>query len=391
MAGPNHARALRVLVAPDSFKGSLEAHEAAQHIAAGILQAAPGWVVTQAPMADGGEGTAKVLATSLRGVWHALPVMDANGDLIEIPFAVCSSAALKEFAVFDAAQVVGLPDARVPAPVRSTRGIGQAVRAIAERGYTTIVIGLGGSSTNDGGAGMLSELAYQFDDARRTAFHPVLATLPDIDAVQKRPDADWLAGIRLIGLTDVTSALTGPRGATHVFGEQKGVTDLEAADRALRRFADQLTVLVKGDFTHAAGSGAAGGLGYAVLALGGTLQPGAEFILDTLGLNDTAMDFDWVITGEGRSDAQTLLGKVPATIARLARARGIPVTLLSGAIEPGIASSGAFDGCFSVLPAPVSLEYAMQHAGPLLHDAAFNLARLFASLPAPASGPAQPG
>jgi len=390
MARPNHDRALRVLVAPDSFKGSLEAHEAAQHIAAGILQAAPGWVVTQAPMADGGEGTAKVVAASLRGAWHAIPVINANGDLIEIPFAVCRSSALKEFAIFDAAQVVGLPAARVAAPARTTRGIGQAVRAIAGCGYTTIVIGLGGSSTNDGGAGMLSELAYQFDDVRGSAFHPVLATLPAIDAVHKRPDAGWLAGIRLIALTDVTSPLSGPRGATQVFGAQKGVTDLEAAERALCRFAEQLTVLLNEDFSHAAGSGAAGGLGFAVRALGGSLRPGAEFILDTLGLNGTAMDFDWVITGEGRSDAQTLLGKVPTTIARLARARGIPVTLLSGAIEAGSALSGAFDGCFSVLPAPVSLDYAMQHAGPLLQDAAFNLARLFASLPAAATGPAQP-
>lgn len=377
MAHDRRPRALHILVAPDSFKGSLSAHAVAGHITAGLLKALPDCVVTQAPIADGGEGTAEIVAGQLGGSWHAAEVLDANGAATTFPFAVCSSPTLAGFAIFDVAGIVGLPDAVAAPGVRTTRGVGQAVRAIAQQGYRTIVVALGGSSTNDGGAGMLSELAVTFHDSARQTFHPTLDTLPGICALQPREDCAWLADITLIGLTDVTSPLTGPDGASHTFGAQKGVTDLAGADRRLAAFAAKLSALQERDWSGEAGAGAAGGLGYAVRALGGCLQPGAAFILDALGLDGATMAFDWVITGEGRSDVQTLLGKGPAIVAALAREHGIPVTLLSGAIECDAALFAAFDGCVSVQAAPVPLAWAMAHGGALLEDAANNLARLF--------------
>ena len=377
---------LRVLVAPDSFKGSLEAHQVAAHIAAGIEQALPGSVVTQAPIADGGEGTARVVAGRLGGRWLGVSVADANGQTVELPFAVCASAGLGEFAIFDVAEIVGLPAAVVPVQSRSTRGVGEALRAIHALGHRTIVIGLGGSSTNDGGAGMLAELLLRFGDAGGAAMAPVLGTLDTIATVERRDDGAWLDQLTLIGLTDVTSPLTGPFGASQVFGAQKGVTDLAAADALLGAFGQRICAVLEQDEAQMSalpGAGAAGGLGFAVRALGGTLQPGARFILDALGLYDPAVRFNWVITGEGRSDGQTLLGKGPAIVAELARGRGIPVSLLSGAIEDDDSLFALFDGCFSVQAAPVSLQYAMANAGPLLRTAAFNLTRLFvASRPA---------
>lgn len=371
------SRGLRVLVAPDSFKGSLEAHDVARHIAAGILRAAPESVVTEAPIADGGEGTAQALARRLQGDWHVITVLDANREKADVRFAACHSPALGSFAIFDVAEIVGLPDARLPPGQRSTRGVGQAIAAIAALGHETIVVGLGGSSTNDGGAGLLAELMFNFASADQTSFHPVLDDLHKILTVHQRPAPDWLAGLRLIGLTDVTSPLNGPNGASHIFGAQKGVSDLEEADRKLASFAARLSAWMDDDYTLLPGAGAAGGLGFALRLLGGSLQPGAEFILDALGLNEDTAVFDWIITGEGRSDVQTLMGKGPALVAAMARRRGIPVTLLSGAVDHSPELGRHFDGCFSIQAAPGSLETAMRTAGPLLEEAAFNLTTFF--------------
>ena len=370
---------LRVLVAPDSFKGSLSAHEVARRIAAGIHQALPDAVITEAPIADGGEGTAAVVAGRLQGDWRTVEVTDANRERRQLPFAACTSASLGEFAIFDVAEIVGLPAATLAPPLRTTRGVGQALRAIAALGHKTIVVGLGGSSTNDGGAGMLAELMIECSGADGAALDPGLGNLADIAALRRRGDSGWLQSITLIGLTDVSSPLTGPLGASHIFGRQKGVDDLAAADRLLGAFGARVTALLGEDFTRDAGAGAAGGLGFAVRAAGGSLQPGARFILDALGLNEPGAQFDWIITGEGRSDGQTLLGKGPAIVAELARGKNTPVSLLSGAVDEDAALFALFDGCFSVQSAPVSLQQAMAQAGPLLQAAAFNLARLFAA------------
>jgi glycerate kinase len=371
---------LRVLVAPDSFKGSLAASDVARHIAAGLAQALPGCIVTQAPIADGGEGTAAAVAQQLGGAWRELSVASANGTPVTLPYAVCHSPALGRFAIFDVAEIVGLPDAVIPAGERTTRGVGQALSQLASLGFETIVVGLGGSSTNEGGAGMLSEVLFDFRDADGAPVDPVLDTLDAIDHVQRRADSVALAGVTLIGLTDVSSPLTGLMGASHVFGAQKGVPDLHAADRAIAGFAEEITALTGIDHRAIDGAGAAGGLGFALRTLGATLQPGAQFILQALGLDQGGMEFDWVITGEGRSDGQTLLGKGPATIASLARRHGIPVTLLSGAIEDNPDLYAAFDGCFSVQAAPVALDYALEHAGALLEAAACNLGRLYGAV-----------
>lgn len=381
---PTHDHApLRVLVAPDSFKGSLGASLVAASIAAGVKAAIPGCVVVEAPMADGGEGSASAIAQGLQGVWDQVEVVDANGARIRMPFAACHSPALGPFAVFDVAEIVGLPAAVAPPGARTTRGVGQAIRAIHARGFTTIALGLGGSSTNDAGAGLLAELAFICLDAQGREIDPVFDNLMQVASVERRQDAVWLRALTLIGLTDVTSPLTGDDGASRVFGQQKGFTDLAAADAVLAHFAGLLH-----EDTSAitiAGSGAAGGLGFAVALLGGSLRPGAQFVLEAHRLTEGRVDYDWVITGEGRSDRQTLLGKGPAEVARLARDSGIPVTLLSGAVDLDPELEAAFDGgCFSIQPGPVSLEYAMANAAQLLERAGRQVAGLFVRARRPA-------
>jgi glycerate kinase len=262
---------LRVLVAPDSFKGSLPASAVAASIAAGVRAAIPGALVTEAPIADGGEGSASAIAQGLGGTWQQVSVRDANGATIAVPFAACTSPALGSFAVLDVAEIVGLPAAVAPPGARSTRGVGQAIRAIHERGFTTIALGLGGSSTNDAGAGMLAELAFVCRDEAGTELDPVFDNLMRVRSIERRPGAQWLSELRLIGLTDVTSPLNGPEGASMVFGGQKGYGDLAQADAVLAHFARCCTALLGEDLSEACGGGRRRRTGFR--RVGGGRQP----------------------------------------------------------------------------------------------------------------------
>lgn len=369
-----------VLVAPDSFKGSLSAIEAAQCMARGVTRALPGCVITQIPMADGGEGSTEVVASALAGEWASLDAIDANGDCCRVPYALCRDSSIGRFVILDAAAIVGLPQARLAPELRTTRGLGEALRELYERGERTLVIGLGGTSTMDGGAGLLAELAMVFRDAQGTSIAPTFANLAQIAGLERRSDSDWLKGLRLIALTDVDSPLCGPLGSSFVFGEQKGFTDLQQADQALARFAGQCEAVMGNSFSARPGAGAAGGLGFALGLIGAELQSGAAFIAATLALESSLGDYDWVITGEGRSDRQTLLGKGPGHIAALAREQGVPVSLLSGAIENSTELAQSFNGCFSIMHRPDSLVYAIEHAGSLLEEASAQLAGLFAAI-----------
>lgn len=372
-------RALKVLVAPDSFKGSLDAVAVAQRMAAGVRAALPGAQVRALPIADGGEGTAEAIAAALGGTWRRHVVLDANGQPREVPVAVCDSAALGRFAAFDVARIVGLPDAVVAPGLRTTAGVGELIARLHGAGLNTIVIGLGGSSTTDAGAGLLGAIACECSDAAGTPVAARLDTLDGIAALRRRPDTAWLDGMRIIALTDVTSPLVGPRGAAHVFGAQKGLTDLVQADALLARFAALAETAFDGagQLALLPGAGAAGGIGFGLALLGATLRDGAEFILDACGLAMEIGQYDWVITGEGRSDAQTMMGKGPAAVAALARRKQVPVSLLSGAVEASAELDAAFDGCFSIAAGPLGLDEAMASAGPLLEQAAGRLARLF--------------
>ncbi|MNQ17176.1 Glycerate 2-kinase [compost metagenome] len=369
-----------VLVAPDSFKGSLSAIEAAQCMARGVARALPDCIITQLPMADGGEGSAEVVASALAGEWAWLEATDANGDGCRVPYAFCRDSSIGRFVILDSAAIVGLPQARLAPELRTTRGLGEALRELYERGERTLVVGLGGTSTMDGGAGLLAELALDFRDAQGVSVAPVFANLAQITRLERRSDSDWLEGLRLIALTDVDSPLCGPLGSSFVFGEQKGFTDLQQADRVLARFAGQCEAAMSNSFSARSGAGAAGGLGFALGLIGAELQSGAAFIAATLALESSLGDYDWVITGEGCSDRQTLFGKGPGHIAALAREQGVPVSLLSGAIEDSTALAQCFDGCFSIMPRPASLEYAIEHAGSLLEEASAQLAGLFAAI-----------
>ena len=376
---------LRVVIAPDSFKGSLDAPSAASAIAEGVRRAIPGAQALALPMADGGEGTldAVLAASGPTATRRTMPVTGASG-LARIAAWGLVAGERGGVGVLECAQVVPITDAAaMAAPVsrRSTVGLGVQILALLDAGVRRMMIGLGGSSTNDGGAGLLRALGMAFIDARGEAIEPTPEGLARLDRVDASGLDARLAGCEITLMSDVNNPLAGASGATAIFGPQKGVlpADVDAIDSVIARCADRVERALGRRCADRPGAGAAGGLGFALLALGADLRSGAEVVADLIGL-DAALDrADWAITGEGRSDAQTLLAKGPSIVARRARARGVPVSLLSGAIDAKAldALAPAFDGCFALPAGPATLGDCIGDAAALLADRADALARLF--------------
>ncbi len=378
---------LNVVVASDSFKGSLAAPEVCAALARGILRAVPDATVVARPMADGGEGTldAVLAAVGRDGERHAHVVAGADGNPVRAEYGLVAHPR-GTTAVIEVAQVVGITDERalrMAVADRSTRGIGELLGVLLDRGVRRFMIGLGGSSTNDGGSGLLTALGLRLADAQRrplAATPNALAQLARVDAAGLDPR---IAECDLRIMSDVDNPLTGALGATAIFGPQKGVADGDIAtlDAIIGRFADHAERAVGRRVAHSPGAGAAGGLGFALQLVGGTFTSGAEVVAELIGL-DAALDgADWAITGEGRSDRQTLLAKAPFVVARHAAARRVPVTLISGAVDAAaLPELGRhFAGCFGLPHGPATLGDCMRDAAALLADRAEQVARVFAA------------
>jgi glycerate kinase len=376
---------LRVVIAPDSFKGSLAAHEVATAIARGVARAVPDATIQLCPMADGGEGTldAVLAAVGARGVRHAEPVRGAAGQPVAAAYGVLDAGDAST-AVIEAAQVVSITDPQgmgIAIEHRSTEGIGALIATLLDRGMRRFMIGLGGSSTNDGGCGMLAALGMRLADANGNTIPPTpagLARLAHVDAAALHPR---LAACTLHIMSDVNNPLCGASGATAVFGPQKGVaaSSIATLDARLAHFAQLAEAAVGRNAALLPGAGAAGGLGFALQLLGGQFASGADVVAALIGLPEAMAGADWAITGEGRSDAQTLLAKAPFIVARLAAESGIPVTLLSGAIDPAALPElrRHYAGCFGLPHGPATLDACIANAATLLADRAEEIARVF--------------
>jgi len=375
---PNSPSTPVVVIAPDSFKGSLSAEQVAQAIAAGVRRARLDAEVRICPMADGGEGTLEALLTR-GGERRTLSVRGAAGPLREALTGILADGS----AVVETAEIVGITDPvgmGVPVEARSTRGMGEAIGALLDAGVRRFFVALGGSSTNDGGAGLLAGLGLKLFDAQDNELEPTpeqLARVARVDASQL--DAR-LADTEFVGMSDVDNPLTGEHGATAVFGPQKGVKPDQVAtiDAALAHYANLLEAALGRTARELPGAGAAGGLGFALHMLGAQFEPGAETVARELGLDAALAGANWLITGEGRSDVQTLHGKAPFIACRHAQAAGVPATLLSGAVDSAALPRLAeyFSGCFSPAPGPITLEFAIREAARLLADEAEQLTRL---------------
>lgn len=328
---------MKVVCAPDSYKEALSAVDAAAALARGVRGVLPSADVVELPVADGGEGTTETLMAAMGGQLIAVDITDA---LARPRTAELGWVALERLAVVDVAQGAGLHHIEVELrdPYRScSSGVGHLVSAALDLDPRRVVIGLGGSATNDGGAGMISALGGRLLDSNRRPVTPTPEGMNNVASLDLSELDPRLAGVEVILASDVTNPLLGPDGATAVFGPQKGVTParVPVIEKVLAGWVDVLETATGREVRNLPGAGAAGGLGAAFLALtGATLRPGLEVVAEAVGLEEAVRDADLVLTGEGRIDGQTRFGKTPWGVAEIARRHGVPVVMLGGEVRP---------------------------------------------------------
>jgi glycerate kinase len=319
-----------VLVAPDKFKGSLTAAAVAAAVAEGIRRARPDADVELVPVADGGEGT---LAAAIGAGFDHVPVVASGptGAPLHTGFARRAEAAVVELA--DVAGLVRLPGG-TPAPLTaSSRGAGEVLAASIAAGCRTVVLGIGGSASTDGGAGLVAGLGARLRDADGRPVPDGGSALTRVASLDLAALRERMAGVQVVLACDVDNPLTGPKGAAAVYGPQKGATPTQVheLDSALTHFADVVAATTGVDLRDHAGAGAAGGVGFAALAvLGAEFRPGVDLVLDLVGFHRRFSRADLVVTGEGAMDEQTLHGKAPAGVAAAARAADVPVVAVCG-------------------------------------------------------------
>ncbi|QCI12543.1 glycerate kinase [Pseudomonas putida] len=373
---------MKIVIAPDSFKDSLDAAGVAQAIADGLAEAWPGAELIECPMADGGEGTLDAIVAASQGELRRQVVRGPLGQSVEAGWGWLADS---RTAVIEMAQASGIqlvPQGQRDACRSSTWGTGELIAAALAAGAQRIVLAIGGSATNDGGSGMLRALGLRLFDAEGQALAEgglALADLARIDASDLDPR---LAEVCVEVAADVDNPLCGVNGASAIFGPQKGASpeQVQALDQALGHFADHCAQLLGEDLRDAPGCGAAGGMGFAAKAfMGARFRPGVEVVAELADLDTQVRGADLVITGEGRFDAQTLRGKTPMGVAKVAKRHGVPVVVLAGTLGEGYQQLYAhgIDAAFALASGPMSLEQACGDAAALLQARASDIARLW--------------
>ncbi len=372
---------MKVVIAPDSFKESLSAPDVAQAIARGWLRARPADEVLLRPMADGGEGTVDAVLAAKPGERRECRVCGPLGQPVTAHWGWLEDGT----AVIEMAAASGLhwvPERKRDATRTTSRGTGELVREALAAGARKIILGLGGSATNDAGLGLLQALGARFLDAQGAelgAGGAALGTLMTIDLSGLDPR---LQQVEIEVAADVNNPLCGPQGASAVFGPQKGASpaQVEQLDAALRHFAEVAARTLGEDHSLFPGVGAAGGLGFASRAfLKARFRPGIELVAELSGLELALQGAALVISGEGRLDGQSLHGKTPVGVARLARRAGVPVVALAGSLGEGLAElrEEGIEAAFSLVPGPMSLAQACAQAAMELENRAEALARFW--------------
>jgi glycerate kinase len=363
---------MRVVIAPQEFKGSLTAREAAEAIAAGVRDVLPDAEIDVVPMSDGGAGIVDAMLAACGGDLVTTRAHDPLMRPGDAAWALLDAGDLAVIEMASASGLVLLSDAERNPLVATTFGTGELIRAALDRGCRRMIVGVGGSATVDGGGGAMQALGVRLLDGEGRELPPgggALARLARIDASRRDPR---LAQVEIVVASDVRNALCGPTGAAAVFGPQKGASDadVDLLDNALRRFAGVVRRDLGIDILDAAGGGAAGGLAAGLMAIAGaTIRPGFDVVADAIDLETKIAAADIVLTGEGRLDAQTAYGKTAAGVARLARARGKPVGCVAGSVDAA-AAAGIFDAFEACTPAGMPLEQAMRDAALLARSAA---------------------
>ncbi len=351
----------RIIAAFDSFKGSLTSREAGEAFRRGVLSVMPEADVRVLSIADGGEGMAEAIYNSIGGKMVTVTASDPMGRAIEASYLITSNGTTAVIAMSAASGLTLLsPEERNPL-ITNTYGTGELILDAARRGCKHIVVGLGGSATNDGGSGMLRAMGYRFYDAVNRELTTTIDILERVNHIATEARSEFLNGLRLTAAVDVDNPLYGISGAAHVFARQKGADNamIERLDTALRHYAE----VVNREGAMVAGAGAAGGVGYALHSvLGAEIRSGIDEVLALLDFDNMAHDADIIATGEGALDSQTLHGKAPMGVLRHAKRLGIPVIAIGGKVSNSeeLIKAG-FSSVHAITPEGQPLEEAMQH------------------------------
>jgi glycerate 2-kinase len=373
---------MKILIAPDKFKGALNAREVAENIAKGLFDVLPDAQVEIVPMADGGEGTAEAICDARNCSWLACKAHDPLGREIDARYGWIDQEKLAVLEMSEAAGMRRLIESERD-PIRATTfGVGEMILGAIKRGANEIIIGLGGSATNDGGLGMARALGFRFEfeheqEHEQGRVRVRVTDLVELKGIRRPPD---LVLPTIVAAVDVKNPLLGENGATRVFGPQKGASksDLDNLERALTRLADVVATEFGVDYRDELGAGAAGGLGFGLLSFcGATIRPGFEVVAKAVGLELKMKDADLVITGEGSLDRQTLEGKTPAGVARLARKLHKPVFAIVGRASEDQELREIFEGIYQNARPGMSQQENMKRAAELLRENARELADTF--------------
>lgn len=372
---------MKIVIAPDSFKESLSAPQVAEAIARGVKHAAPEAHIICVPMADGGEGTVNAVLAATQGEERVHRVSNALGHPIDAAWGWLDN----QTAVIEMAAAAGLehisPTSRDPMKATSA-GVGELIRHALDAGAKHIVLGLGGSATNDAGAGMLQALGLRLLNQSGNEIEPGGAALAKLASIDDSQFDTRLREVTVTIASDVNNPLCGVKGASAIFGPQKGASpeQIIQLDAALGHFADICATKLGHDKRNEPGSGAAGGLGFAAHAwMQARFRPGIEVVAGIGGLANAVQGASLVITGEGRMDAQTLLGKTPMGVATIAKQAGVPVIAIAGSLGSGYQGlyGAGIQAAFSLTSGPMTLQQACENASSLLEDRAQDIIRLW--------------
>jgi glycerate kinase len=373
---------MKIVIAPDSFKESLSAMEIATEIEAGFREIFPHAEYLKIPAADGGEGTVEAMIAATSGRRVEVTVSGPLGNPVQATYGLLGNARTGVIAVIEMASASGLavdpPHLRNPLKA-SSQGTGELIRNALDAGARRFILGIGGSATNDGGGGMLQALGVRLRDANGDELGPGGAELSRLASIDISNLDPRLKGCVIDVACDVDNPLTGPTGASATFGPQKGATPemVEQLDGCLRHYSEVIARDLGRKVGEVPGSGAAGGMGAAMLAfLDGRLRPGSEIVTEAIGLDAALADADLVITGEGRIDSQSIRGKTPIGVARVAQARGVPVIGLGGCLanDSAIVHQHGIDAVFCAVRKACTVEEALLDAAFNVRSAARNIA-----------------
>ncbi|WP_018931158.1 glycerate kinase [Gracilibacillus lacisalsi] len=372
---------MKIVVAPDSYKGSLSAAEVANTIKTAIQASGSHEVITK-PMADGGEGTIEAILSATSGEQVQISTLGPLGTTIQTSYAIINQTT----AVIETAMHAGLyqvPTEKRNPDLTTTYGMGQAILDALDKGCQQIIVGLGGSATNDGGLGLLQALGLKAFDKNGNPVDKFGKDLLHIETVQLDDLDPRIQDVDFRIACDVDNPLCGKLGASAIYGPQKGASleQIQLYDNALNKFAHLIEDQLHHNWQQVSGAGAAGGLGFAFLSLGGQLESGASLIADAIHLEQSIKAADLIFTGEGQSDEQTLYGKAPGFVAETANNYNTPTILLSGSLGGNTAKLREhFAGCFSIVNQPLSLGECMENTSTLLKEQTLQIMSLIQAI-----------